>query len=1108
MKKFMQFKKTQTRLLTWFLVIGIVPLLISTFIISQQRIGVIKSNQFQKLVGIRDLKVREINNWLGERIGDISTIAGDFEIIDYSTNVFHSPKAAHTADLMEVSEQLFQRYLENYNDYNEVFIVSAKTGKILVSTDQTAIGSDKKNDVYFTQALESEALFIKDIYRSSSRGYHPEMTFSVPIMCNLHDSHPVGVVVVRIDLDRSLYDLLLNRTGMGQTGETLIINQQMMALNELRHYEDAPLNLEIAAEPARRGVAGLTGIIEVEDYRQEPVLAAYSHISAMGWGFVAKQDQAEVYASIDRLYRSIVIIALLVSLGIIILSLFFAKSTTKPILNMVAASKRMIAGDFSVRTQVGTSDETAGLGLSINNLAATIESQNEVRGGIGLISDAIVSANSLEDFSKQVLQTYLTISQAQFGAFYIRDKHSDKFEPLTSFGFETEKLLDFDIDAEEGEFAKVFSTKQVVRIKKIPEDTIFLFKTVYGSAVPREIVNIPILVRDEVFGILTLASLRSCSDNCIEIINQSLINLCTGFSNILAEENTRQIASELVDKNQELESLAEELQSQTEELQEQNVELDAQRHQVEEANRLKSEFLSNMSHELRTPLNSIMALSNVLVDQSSDRLSGDESEYLEIIARNGRHLLKLINDILDLSKIEAGQMEIMITTFSLTGLIDDIVEGLRPLANENGNDLNINMIENLPDITSDQSLVHRIIQNLIGNAVKFTENGLVTLTIKQNSAAISISIQDTGIGISSEALPMIFDEFRQADGSTSRHYGGTGLGLAIAQRSAHLIGGELNVKSQLGEGSTFTFTLPKSTPKLHTSMQIPPVVSATKRSKQLVLGRDQIRLLIVEDQEPAIIQLESILEPIGYTLDIVRNGRMALDYLEKTTPDGIILDLMLPEVDGFDVLRSVRANQSTSNVPILVLTSKSLTADELEKLRYNNIQQLIQKGDVNKKELIDKIGSILQLDPVSSEPEVQKVAAASKREKSTQSQTEMATILIIESNADSLIALKAVFGDDYALLEAMDGEKGWELFQSEKPDIVLLDIVLPKLDGYAIARKAKAHLELKDIPIIAISAKAMKGDREKILAAGCDDSLSKPIDMQELKAKISELINH
>ncbi|NQU27971.1 MAG: cache and HAMP domain-containing protein, partial [Candidatus Marinimicrobia bacterium] len=486
-----QFKKIRTRLAVWFVVIATVPLLIGTFITYQQRVNTIKVNKYEKLTAIRDLKVSQLNNWLDERTGDIKTIAGDQEIINYTMAVIHQDKVYEEQQLTIISQELLRRYVDNYNSYHELFIINAETGHIILSNNPASIGVDKSKNSYFTGPLQTNELFIKEIYRSESNAGQPEMTFSIPIICTTHQPNVVGVLVARIDLQNSLYKLLLDRTGLGQTGETLIVNKNLIALNDLRHYDDAPLNLHITAEPAVNAAAGMAGIIEINDYRDEPVLAAYTHIPRTGWGFVAKQDQQEIYAPISVMLVDLSILMLISILGIYGISFFLARITSQPILEMVNVSSKIGAGDFSARNAITTIDETATLARSINEFARSIETQIFVTGGLGDISKLFITSKKLKELGNKLIQQLTDLSQSQLGAIYLFNKESGLFEPFESIGFQADKLVSFDASSLEGEFGRALSTREIVHLTDIPADTSFLFKTVMGSAIPKEIINIP-----------------------------------------------------------------------------------------------------------------------------------------------------------------------------------------------------------------------------------------------------------------------------------------------------------------------------------------------------------------------------------------------------------------------------------------------------------------------------------------------------------------------------------------------------------------------------------------------------------------------------------------
>jgi signal transduction histidine kinase/CheY-like chemotaxis protein/HAMP domain-containing protein len=942
------------------------------------------------------------------------------------------------------------------------------------------------------------------------------MIFSMPIFCTSHSGqHITCVLMARINLKTTLYKMLQDRKGLGKTGELLIVNNEVVALNELLWAENAPLNLKISALPAVNAAKGKSGIAITDDYRGEPVVAAYTHIPETKWGFVCKQDMFELNAPVRELIANFITLLVLTAITIYIAATYLGTTISRPLIAMAKISAKIAGGDFSSYMNIPSRDEVGTLSQAINFMSKSIQNKSNIQNAVLNIADTVITPSNLDDYSSELLKHLMEITEANMASFYVLNELKSEFELLTSIGGNLEMMKPFSSINPVGEFGAAISNKKIIHLRDIPEDTVFTFFTTAGDIIPREIFTIPILVDNQTVALISLVNIASFSNTCGEILEQAWAGINISYSNLLANLRTEVLAENLSAINQQLEAQTEELQQQSEELQQQseelsttseqlqnqNEELHMQRAQVEEANRLKSEFLSNMSHELRTPLNSIMALSNVLVDQTREKLTKEESSYLEIIERNGRQLLTLINDILDLSKIEAGQMEILPSKFSLTSLINDLVDSLRQLAAENGNTLSIEGASDTIEIVSDQSLVHRILQNLFGNAIKFTKNGSVTIQVVQNSEEISISVRDTGIGISEEELPLVFEEFRQVDGTSSRQFEGTGLGLAIAHRSAHLIGGELQVVSSLGIGSTFTVTIPRGAPQDLGSTDLSQKPLAEAPEKKMQLGHDQIRLLIVEDQEPAIIQLRFILEQVGYTVDVARDGRIALDYLKETLPDGIILDLMLPGIDGFEVLRSVRNKQASVHIPILVLSSKNLSREEIKTLRYNNIKQLIQKGELNRQELLDAIACMLDLDQQNGIDKKGAAVAEASTNKNALGNSK-ATILIVEDDQDSLTSLKALLKNQYSLLEAMDGKKGWELIQSQKPDLVLLDMMLPGVDGYAVAQRAKEDKQYRGIPIIAVSGRAMKGDREKMIAAGCDDYVSKPIDTNELKSKI------
>lgn len=1245
MKKF-AFKSIRSKLTFWFVILGLAPLLIGILITYHQQIRSIEEETFDKLITIRDLKVQALEDWIDEKESWMKSVSEDKEFREleqfFQKKVFDKPDYR----IIKNMRRILKRHLINFDDFFELLIINRYSGKVIVSTNSDNEGMDESQDPSLTEFLAIEDCYIKDIHLS--RFYHvPAMAFAIPIRCIQHNGkHVIGILVARVNLGESLFAFLLNRTGLGKTGETLIVNKDVVALNELIWHENAPLDLQIQAEPAVNAVRGKTGIIETADYRGENVLAAYTYIPRTGWGFVAKQDMAELYAPIKSMTVNFISLICGTILSVVILVFFLARSSARPIVEMAATADKIQKGDFSARNHVTGVDETAVLAETFNILADFIESQLELREMNDEITQTLVDAKDLPAFRTNILKKIVKVTGSQMGVYFVLNSDTNIFEPFTSIGVTPGILKPFDAPTLEGELGMVVETEKIAHIKDIPEDSIFRFRTFTGTILPKEIISIPVIIDGVVSGIVSLASIKPYPLKVFDIMEQPWRRgFGTALSNMQANAETARLAAELKETNQELaaqseelESQAEELQQTADELQEQNVELELQGKQVEEANRLKSEFLSNMSHELRTPLNSVMALSRVLIRQAKDKLSEEELNYLKIIARNGKSLLALINDILDLAKIEAGNMDVNLKLFSLDSAVETIMERLEPLAEEKDIEMHLKIPDDLPKIESDEVRVHQILQNIIGNAVKFTAKGSVTASGRSDGENIHIEVTDTGIGIANKDLPYIFEEFRQVDGSSARAYEGTGLGLTIAYRAARVLGGELRVQSVLGKGSKFTLTLPIKWPDIMPEPRpvapMPPVEIEQPRKTVLVVddapdvaamiadylireGYDALtttsgkqalelaekhqpfaitldivmpdmdgfavlemirsdpatrnlpvivvtakdltaedrekltgkvssilaksdttstalleeikkilgniekfhkypesrklkavnRILLVEDNEAAMIQVKTVLESEGYGVDVAQGGKQALEYIKDTIPNGIILDLMMPEVDGFEVLQSIRSHEATAHIPILILTAKDLTQEDLKKIKNNNIKQLIQKGDVAREDLLVKVKSMLgEKTHAAIETPVPKSKIQQPEPARERKTAGISTILVVEDNPDNMVSIKAVLQNKYTLLEATDGEEGLKKALTKGPDLILLDMSLPGMDGFTVAGKLKEEEKTRHIPIIAVTARAMKGDRETILEAGCDDYMSKPIDSEIVLKKIEDWI--
>ncbi len=802
-----------------------------------------------------------------------------------------------------------------------------------------------------------------------------------------------------------------------------------------------------------------------------------------------------------RLQLGIVLGAILLLSGGIGYALL--KRIKDPLNELTSVTDKYRQGNRDARSRYVSKNEFGTLSAAFNSLADTIQTEMRSRENVSRIAEVMVREEELRSFCLSLLKALLQHTGSQIGAVYLLNHQGTDFEHFESIGMSADAHTSFSVEGREGEFGAVLATRQIQHVQDIPADTHFVFSTVSGDLRPKEILTIPILAGPEVAAVFSLASVRNYDESAVRLVKDVWRVMAARFNGVQANRQIREFSEKLEHQNRELEAQKRELTAQADELGEQNVELEMQKRQLDEANRLKTSFLSNMSHELRTPLNSVIALSGVLNRRLAKVIPEEEYSYLEVIERNGKHLLSLINDILDLARIEAGREELTLHSFSVKQVTGEILEMLEPQARQKSIALINSVCDTLPLVTSDLDKVRHILQNLVANAVKFTEAGQVAISATQVEGDIRISVTDTGIGIHEDRLSCIFDEFRQADESTSKRYGGTGLGLAIAQKYATLLRGHIEVESVPGKGSTFTLTLPVTLEALHPGGKTEGTAEYDAPAGSIAQTFDPagqgISILLVEDSEPAIVQMKDILADQGYRILVAHNGREALEQIERDLPDAVILDLMMPEVDGFEVLARIRNAERTRHVPVVILTAKHVTAEELRFLKGNHIHQLIQKGDINRTDLLAAVAAMVrpravekglpQVKPVRTQPQGKPV------------------ILVVEDNPDNMLTARALLKDHYEVIEAEDGKAGVEQAIAHKPDLILMDISLPVMDGITALKGIREEKELREIPVIALTASAMKGNREDILAHGFDGYIAKPIEERSFLEIIQEKLH-
>ncbi len=745
------------------------------------------------------------------------------------------------------------------------------------------------------------------------------------------------------------------------------------------------------------------------------------------------------------------------------------------------------SGKLSARSRYGKRNEFGILSDAFNNMAENVQENIEQGEKFSTLASQMLSEADPVRFFNATLNTLASMTGAHIAAVYILSEDKKRYEHFYSIGTDGSVKNAFEAEINEGEFGTAISSGKIQYIKDIQPDARFQFHTVTGKFMPREIITIPVFALDDVIVLISLGSISKFNQGTLKFLEKMLDTLSARVAGVVAYRKIKELSVQLSLQNNELEMQKKELAAQSSELLEQNTELEMQKVQLNEANRLKTIFLSNMSHELRTPLNSVIALSGVLSRRLAGKINEEEYSYLEVVERNGKNLLALINDILNISRIEAGKEEIEVSEFNINDLITEIITILEPQLKNKKIEIIFSGSDTTVNVRSDNGKCRHILQNLIGNAVKFTEKGKVEIIVKEEEEVVGITVIDTGIGISHKHLPHIFDEFRQADSSASRRFGGTGLGLAIAKKYVNLLGGTIEVESTPGKGSEFTFTMPLEYDPLNTITEHYAFADVQPRKFQVsgssIQGTNGKTLLLVEDNEAAIIQITDILEDSGYKILLAREGNEALSIITHIIPDAIILDLMMPGMNGFDVLIKIREEDSTAHIPVLILSAKHVTSQELSLLKRNNIYQLIQKGNINPEELRNAVAEMVMSHGKQTKPSRQGI-------KDTK---EEVLVLLVEDNPDNMLTLKALLRDKYRILEAADGNEAVAITKKHHPDIILMDIALPEMDGVDALKAIRGDPKLPYTVVIALTSSVMEGDRETILAYGFDAYIPKPI---------------
>jgi signal transduction histidine kinase/CheY-like chemotaxis protein len=938
--------------------------------------------------------------------------------------------------------------------------------------------------------------------------------------------------------------------------------------------------------------------------------------------FTQMGEAAELRSTLRDLFVTIGITGVALSL---ILAFLFTGKLRKQIIDLSNATEKTKSGDFKNRITIRSKDEIGKLGQAFNLMLDELDKNQKAKKEYSEFITLINQNPSLDEISKAALNKIIGTCEFIVGALYFVE--DDELQLLSAYGLEKAKS----VKKENFGFSdRVIQSKEIIEIDS--EDELPVVSVGLMNFKLKCLLLVPVIYNDKVISVLELGSVNKPTEEAREYLEKIKDQLAIGLTNAKALVQLEDFVGELKRLNDDYhkQNLKFKKQNETlvklhQELKEQAGELEIQKQKAIESTELKSQFLASMSHELRTPMNSILGLTELIIEKAD--LNKKDQERLEVVLNSGRRLMSLINDILDLSKIEAGKMEINAEDVILEELIGEVSTSISPLIMKKGIEFNIKREINTKIlINTDRRRVEQVLINLLGNATKFTEKGEVKFNISRSDERLIFEVIDTGIGISDEDQEVVFEEFRQADGSSSRKYGGTGLGLSICKKIVDLLGGDLSLTSKMGYGSTFTLKIPlkyispnkkeisdqvnvstliknrkhpilvidddkevrytigqylasrgyqvifaedgdegiqlaidkqpfaitldimmpnkdgwsvlKELKENEVTKDIPVIIISINGDKQIghsvsafeyfikpisadkllsafsrleSLAKKRIqKIVIVDDDELEFEKFKSEFKDEEISIEYIKDSEFAFNKIAEVQPELIILDLMMPKVDGITLSYKLKSHIKTKHIPILISTAKDISEDE--RISLNNIVEDIavkSKGhplDVLRvvRDRIEQHEQKSEVTPADDNgPEINNIKDSVEIEEAKEF---VGKVLIVDDDPDTLFTIDEIVKDSNCkTILAKNGIECMEVLNHSTPDLILLDIMMPEMDGFETLKNIRKDEKLKDIPVFAVTAKAMASENDIILKHGFDDYIPKPVNSNLITSKINKI---